>query len=142
MTVRRPPPVLSIRQPWAWAIIHAGKDVENRTWWTRHRGPIFIHAGVSFDGSKADALQTVKFWAYRAGVSAPASIDGIPRGGIVGMAEIVDCVTKMDSEWFCGPFGFVLRNARPLPLIPCKGQLGFFDAPPEAVALINSWDAP
>ena len=27
-----PPSVaLSVRQPWAWAIIHGGKDVENRT---------------------------------------------------------------------------------------------------------------
>lgn len=23
---------LSVRQPWAWAIIHAGKDIENRSW--------------------------------------------------------------------------------------------------------------
>ena len=23
---------LSIRAPWAWAIFHAGKDIENRTW--------------------------------------------------------------------------------------------------------------
>jgi hypothetical protein len=36
---------LSIQQPWAWAIIHAGKRVENRTWSTRFRGPFFIHAG-------------------------------------------------------------------------------------------------
>lgn len=25
---------LSIRQPWAWAILHAGKDIENRDWHT------------------------------------------------------------------------------------------------------------
>ena len=25
---------LSIRQPWAWAILHAGKDIENRDWRT------------------------------------------------------------------------------------------------------------
>lgn len=35
---------LSIRQPWAWAIVNAGKRVENRTWETRYRGPILIHA--------------------------------------------------------------------------------------------------
>lgn len=29
---------LSVRQPWAWAIVHAGKDVENRNWPTPHRG--------------------------------------------------------------------------------------------------------
>jgi hypothetical protein len=47
-------------------------------------------------------------------------------GGIVGIAEIVGCVTKYDSEWFFGPYGFVLANARPLPFMPCRGMLGFF----------------
>jgi len=40
---------LSVRQPWAWAIIHAGKDIENRSWQAvnhglRQRGRIAIHA--------------------------------------------------------------------------------------------------
>jgi hypothetical protein len=48
-------------------------------------------------------------------------------GGIVGEAEIVDCVTSHPSEFFFGPFGFVIRNARPLPFRPCRGMLGFFE---------------
>lgn len=63
-------------------------------------------------------------------MTAPARITqadmDLPRGGVVGMARIVDCVTKMDSEWFFGKYGFVLRDAFPLPLVPCRGQLGFF----------------
>jgi hypothetical protein len=35
---------LSIRQPWAWLILHAGKDIENRDWPTRFRGRFLIHA--------------------------------------------------------------------------------------------------
>jgi hypothetical protein len=35
---------LSIRQPWAWLILNAGKDIENRDWLTRFRGPFLIHA--------------------------------------------------------------------------------------------------
>jgi hypothetical protein len=40
---------LSVRQPWAWAIIHAGKDIENRSWQAvnhglRRRGRIAVHA--------------------------------------------------------------------------------------------------
>jgi hypothetical protein len=35
---------VSLHQPWAWAVLHAGKKVENRTWATRHRGPLLIHA--------------------------------------------------------------------------------------------------
>ncbi len=38
--------ILTVRQPWAWAIIHAGKDIENRSTNIAgdYRGPIAIHA--------------------------------------------------------------------------------------------------
>jgi hypothetical protein len=49
-----------------------------------------------------------------------------PRGGIVGVAEIVDCVSSSTSPWFVGEYGFLIRNARPLPYVPCRGALGFF----------------
>ena len=35
---------LSIRQPWAWLIVNSHEDVENRTWRTRERGPVLVHA--------------------------------------------------------------------------------------------------
>jgi hypothetical protein len=35
---------LSVRQPWAWAIIYALKNVENRGWPIHYRGDILIHA--------------------------------------------------------------------------------------------------
>lgn len=43
--------VLSIRQPWAWLIVNGHKDIENRTWTTRFRGPIPIQAskGMTLD---------------------------------------------------------------------------------------------
>jgi hypothetical protein len=55
----------------------------------------------------------------------------MPRGGVVGMARIVDCVEQMDSSWFFGRYGFVLKDAFPLPLIPCRGMLGFFALAPD-----------
>jgi len=41
--------ILTVRQPWAWAIIHGGKDVENRVRNIAgdYRGPIAIHAGLA-----------------------------------------------------------------------------------------------
>ncbi|MGA2491891.1 MAG: ASCH domain-containing protein [Roseiarcus sp.] len=121
-----PPLALSIRQPWAWAILYAGKDVENRSWPTRYRGRVLIHAGLSFEGPAHEALLDCAEWARDAGVRAPASLDDLTRGGIVGEAEIVDCVESSASPWFFGPYGFALRNARPLPFQPCRGKLGFF----------------
>jgi hypothetical protein len=38
---------LSIRQPWAWAIVAGLKRYENRTWTTPYRRPLLIHAGQS-----------------------------------------------------------------------------------------------
>lgn len=51
------------------------------------------------------------------------------RGGVVGVAEVTNCVTESESPWFFGEYGFVLDNAQPLPFMPCKGQLGFFEIP-------------
>src|SRR4029077_7780438 len=34
----------TFRKPYAWAIIHGGKDIENRNWNTSYRGPLLIHA--------------------------------------------------------------------------------------------------
>lgn len=117
---------LSIRQPWAWAILHAGKDVENRSWPTRFRGRVLIHAGKAFDGPAGAAYHDGREWALAAGVKPPDSADDLLRGGIVGSVEIVDCVRDMASKWFEGPYGFVLRNPIVLPFRPCKGSLGFF----------------
>lgn len=103
-----PTVALSIRQPWCHHILCNGKDVENRTWKTNFRGPVLIHAGKTPE----DAVYCRRI--------------GAPLGGIVGMVEIVDCVTDFDSEWFRGPYGFVLRHPRPLEFVPCKGALGFF----------------
>lgn len=51
----------------------------------------------------------------------------LPFGGIVGIAEIVDCVERSSSPWFFGRYGLVLRNARPVEFIPVRGKLSFFD---------------
>ncbi len=121
--------VLSIQQPWAHAILCDGKDIENRTWQTKHRGPILIHAGKKFD-SDARYIVTGKEVArtIRSGQLGLNDHDA-PRGGIVGIAILTDIVTESDSKWFFGPFGWVLEHARGLPFACWKGQLGVFEAP-------------
>jgi hypothetical protein len=44
-----PQNALSVPQPRAWLVINGWKPVENRTWATKFRGPILIHAGQKFD---------------------------------------------------------------------------------------------
>ena len=123
---------LSIRQPYAWLIANGHKDIENRTWPTHFRGRVLIHAGVTYPKRDyADDLEsfTRQYGAY------PERQSMI--GGIVGVATIVDCVSQSDSPWFYGPYGFVLVDAKPLPLVPCKGVLGFFDVPPDVAAKLR-----
>ena len=122
---------LSIRQPWAWAILFAGKDIENRDWRTDYRGPVLIHTGKICTDDDYDSFLATMHTAslkhpFPAGLTVPRR-EALPLGGIVGEAEIVDCVTRSASPWFFGKYGLVLRNARPLPFQPCRGQLGFFE---------------
>lgn len=115
---------LSIRQPWAWLILH-GKDIENRKWNTHYRGPILIHAAK---GMTFGEYQMTKHFAEQRGVLLPPKAQ-LELGGIIGMADIVDCVTHHSSHWFEGPRGLVLTNQRPLPFTPCAGALGLFEVP-------------
>jgi len=60
---------LNVHQPWAWAILHAVKSVENRSWRRHHRGPLLIHAAqlrASYD--RQDAV----LWASLYGAGLPA----------------------------------------------------------------------
>lgn len=120
-------PVLSIRQPWAWLILCGWKDVENRTWPTKIRGTVLIHAAAGCTIREHDEAM---LWIARNN-RIPLRFGDIPRrsldrGGIVGSVEIVDCVTESESPWFVGPYGFVLKNAKPLPFMRCRGKLGFY----------------
>lgn len=122
--------VLSVRQPWAWAIMHAGKDIENRDWPTKIRGRVAIHASkgctVEEYEDGVDSIDAVDrtLWSWI------PSFSKMERGVIVGTVEIVDCVTSSASPWFFGDYGFVLRDPWPLAEpIPWKGMLGFRPLP-------------
>jgi hypothetical protein len=115
--------ILSIRQPWAYLITQGSKDIENRVWSTKYRGPFLIHAPVNIDKKPCSEH----------GLD-PANLQ---TGGIVGMAEITDCVQKHPSKWFEGPYGFVLRNRQALPFTECKGGLGLRDAPKALLARLG-----
>ncbi|ARQ01901.1 ASCH domain-containing protein [Pseudorhodoplanes sinuspersici] len=119
---------LSLKQPWAWAILSLGKDIENRSWVTAFRGRFLIHASKNFD---VDGYDFVLRMAAEKRVVVPRATE-FERGGIVGSAVVRDCVQASASPWFFGPHGFVLQGVQSLPFIPCRGQVGFFDVPAPA----------
>lgn len=122
---------LSVRQPWTHALVHLGKDIENRKQRHRHRGLTLLHASA---GMTTDEYLEARAFMLRAGVAADAvpNFVDLLRGGIIGAVEIVDCVTESGSPWWMGPRGFVCRNARPIPFIACKGTVAplFWTPPP------------
>lgn len=118
---------LSVRQPWAWAIIFAGKDIENRSAGAiragnMRPGRIAVHAATGM----REAEYAWAVWRMaQDGVTVPAPAD-LPRGAIIGSVDVVEIVTASDSPWFGGASGLRLEGPEPCDPIPCKGALGYF----------------
>jgi hypothetical protein len=119
---------ISIRQPWAWAILHAGKDIENRDRRWGLRGRVVIHASGTMTREELGAIDDLARMfpvPSRAGFQARGEL-----GALVGTVEIVDCARWSSSPWFHGPFGLVLREPRPFKTpIPYRGALGVMTVP-------------
>lgn len=122
---------LSVRQPWAHAIVHLGKDVENRSRSFGRRGLVLVHASKGM--TQDEFAEAAAFIEHGPGHTLPPA-DQLQRGGIVGAVEIIDSVAESDSPWWMGPRALVLANARPLPFIPCSGTVApIFWRPPADV---------
>jgi hypothetical protein len=123
---------ISIRSPWWWFILHAGKDIENRDWATSYRGPVLIHASKWF-GRQAvcDDFRLAQGISGRSDLP-PVTLGALRSMGgyVVGAVDIVDCVIASESPWFFGKHGFVLRNPRLVEPYPAKGTLGLFTPSP------------
>jgi hypothetical protein len=136
---------ISIRQPWAHAIVHLGKTLENRDWsgsnpGKRFRGPVCIHAAKGMTrGEYESALHFMR----SIGADCPAP-HYLLRGGIIGTADVVDHITGSSSPWFMGPGALVLNNVKPCDFVGCAGQLGFFKWEPSGLGPMppNPWMDP
>jgi hypothetical protein len=118
---------LSVRQPWAWAIICGFKDIENRTEGAiKQIGPRAIGQRIYIHAAK-----TMPRWPYEnaakfmknLGVKCPEP-GKLLRGGIIGTVSVLDVVRKSKSPWFSGPCGLVLADR--CKFKPLKRQLGLF----------------
>ena len=126
---------LSIRQPWAWAILYAGKDVENRSWVlpASHVGkPVLIHAGLREDKMAKLSLS------HDGGFNIPKYL---PQGGIVGIMMFYPGPLSLLSPWIePGLNHWPICHAEELPWFPCKGRLGFFEVDyPHALPDFTEW---
>lgn len=102
---------LTLHQPWATLVALDVKTIETRSWATKHRGPIAIHAGVS-----AKALDYFCWEADHCGEvdecllpladrvrgedmprGRMRAVHNLPLGAVVATANLVDCVPMVHT---------------------------------------------
>lgn len=92
---------ITIIQPWATLIALGEKKYETRSWTTKHRGEIAIHAGKKINKNacnQEDIHAALKRHGY--------SINNLPTGAIIATAIIVDCLQSIHE---CND-GYILSN--------------------------------
>jgi activating signal cointegrator 1 len=80
---------LSIRHPWVDLILAGTKTIEIRTWATRYRGPILLHASGAYGISEREAAARLRL--------PPPEPERM--SAIVGIAELVDCRPVRREDW-------------------------------------------
>ena len=100
---------LTIPQPWAWAIIHGGKDIENRRWRTAYRGPLLVHAGKNADPDPEVSARLLWTMADPEAFGQPRAA-WQARQAIIGVVYLADVLTDSPSPWaLAGWYHWVLE---------------------------------
>lgn len=152
-----PVPAISLRQPWAVAVIFFGKDIENRSNWPyKHRGPLIIHASKSkpnlqdVEGmvkcAREDGVEDQDMEVFIAG-SYP---EWLPLGEIVAVANLADVFgpdnnpaeehPAAGSPWATNAANYwlYLTDVAPVKPVPFKGFVGMFKVPYDVAASLES----
>jgi hypothetical protein len=137
---------LSLHQPWASLIAIGAKRVETRSWGTLYRGPLAIHAAKTTANIQHFRHEPFKEILAGDGLSYP---EDLPLGGVVAIAELVDCLPteariclpgvfddypdldtpkeRAFGDFTPGRYGWVLENVRRVdPMIPLVGRQGLW----------------
>jgi hypothetical protein len=125
---------LTLIRPWAWAVAHAGKDIENRTWEPPSSlvgGFVAIHAGKKWDENAALGIE------LELGIRVPDQEDH-PSGVIVAVARLAGVQREgLGNPWFCGPVGWQLRGVVQIDPVPCKGAQGLWVIPDPVLVVVR-----
>lgn len=129
---------LSVRQPWAWAIIFGPKRIENRSRPTRHRGPLLIHVALS----RAEFAKGRDDSSVLPGLP---PVDKLPFGQVIGLVDVVDCLplaATPPGPFAKGPWCWILADPRPVEPFPFRGALSLFNVPTQLVRPLAPRSAP
>ena len=118
--------VLSIKEPWASLIMNGTKKIETRSWKTKYRGEIYIHASLS-----------------KAKITKPEVYELIKDMNIICECNLVDCIYMTDEyvndmkinhyeEYICGHYevgryAWIVEDVKVIEPIEAKGKLGLWN---------------
>lgn len=118
---------LSVRQPWAAAIVTGLKTIETRTYYTKYRGPLLIVSSKSCDKVMMDYVLSLVNDRER-------FLANMFYGHAVATVNLVDCrPMKYNDEdaamcdMYDSAFAWILEDIKPIKPFPVKGQLGLFE---------------
>lgn len=143
---------LTLTQPWATLVAVGAKSIETRSWDTRYRGPLAIHAGKGLGpvgGMRGlrDLCCSEPFFSVlkSAGIDLDhVDVDVLPRGAIVAVCRLTAIyrITERGIEGFRpqppanelafgdytpGRYAWLLTDVMALPTpIPATGALGLW----------------
>lgn len=144
---------ISVRQPWAWAILHAGKTIENRSWAPTYRGLLLLHVSKN-RRAKSDLRALIEALFAKSpeeGKRAMGKFEKVPLGAVVGFCYLDEVLAIREElshdelRWAAPAPSYYWRLSAPRALtrpIACNGRLGLWTPPAEAVAsVIEELDA-
>lgn len=138
---------ITVRQPWASLIACGAKKNETRSWYTKYRGPIAIHAGLyplrkTLQMLPGNVVGCMKLMLKSGGRDTASRLDihRLPLGCIVATAKLVDCIKvtkkyaealddyeRMFGNYTIGGYAWVLEDIKPLERpIKVKGAQGLW----------------
>lgn len=141
---------LTLRHPWAWAILHAGKDCENRTWRPLPArlspGQWFALHGGGFprDERWNEALHDLNGLQNRGLVSRQMRLQDVIVEGVCGLLKFAGTVHETqrgpvrESPWFAGPVAWHWSRKIVLPEpVPCRGSQGLWELPADVLERVR-----
>lgn len=147
---------LSMRQPWAWLVVKGIKSMEMRTWGTRYRGSLLIHASGKWDLGSSTVMGTIRKSHLVSPFKLANGNDNVNgykyTGGIVGMVDLtgikvfnaayeikearrqhlVPGLEAMANHYNFIGWEFIHAQQFDEP-IPCKGALRLWTPPQEVI---------
>lgn len=150
--------VLSLLQPWASLWVAGAKRIETRSWGTAYRGPVAVHASKALRQSEVQLCHETPFREALVALGF-TTVRQLPRGALIGVVELVDCLRMVAGEAGPGEIGYTrdtrldgnesdfgnydhgrwawmtgdVRSVLAAP-IPMRGSLGLRDLAPGVVA--------